>query len=179
MQEKNLDLLRQFNLQKAKDGEPICTRDGRRAKFIAHLPECNVACQLVILLEGEDEVTKYYDNGAYEAVHESQRDIFMAPLTWLEGKPVYPGDELWHKGRQHTVVAHRVNGNGSICEKGMGKGDFIENLTWPKPKPLKEVELLGYITENGVLVHVTKVPLTGLHWRRVPSEDKTVMVEEA
>ncbi len=67
-----------FDLQKAIAGEPIQTRDGRKARFIAHVPEAPVQ-PVVAHIEGERHVELFDVNGNWwgDGVH-NDRDIFMA-----------------------------------------------------------------------------------------------------
>ena len=44
--------MKPFDLEAAKRGEPIVTRDGRKAKFIAHVPEAKHYQKIVLLMEG-------------------------------------------------------------------------------------------------------------------------------
>lgn len=65
--------MKPFDLEAAKRGEPIVTRDGRAAKFIAHVPELNFPV-LVLLDVGLWQARK--DGTSNVGVHV---DLFMAP----------------------------------------------------------------------------------------------------
>lgn len=70
--------MKPFDLEAAKRGEPIVTRDGREAKFIAHVPEARPSYRTVVLIGGE--TFSLWDSGYYwESTRNSPNDIFMAP----------------------------------------------------------------------------------------------------
>lgn len=67
-----------FDLEAAKRGEPLITRDGKSAKFIAHVPEAVVDARIVSLCE--DQVPRLYcEGGRYDLYRETVFDLFMAP----------------------------------------------------------------------------------------------------
>ena len=60
----------------------------------------------------------------------------VPPLCWVEGKPVYPGDVLEHAKLGEVVAKSRHASKGMlVVEKYDGLA--VENLTWPRPKPVK------------------------------------------
>ena len=66
-----------FDLQKAIAGEPIQTRDGRKARFIAHVPEASRS--VVVYVDGCSVVSSVYENGAFLRGAEDSSDLVMAP----------------------------------------------------------------------------------------------------
>ena len=40
-----------FNLEAAKRGEPLITRGGDKARFVAHVPEACAECRLICLIQ--------------------------------------------------------------------------------------------------------------------------------
>ncbi len=69
--------------------------------------------------------------------------IYLAPLCWVEDKPVYKGDTLyWQNGKQVTVL--RLNGDGTFLlfeEGGSWSTDGrISKLSWTDPTILFDVE---------------------------------------
>lgn len=78
---KDLSLLRPFNLKKAKQGEPICFHNDLRFK----IRYCGTKSNGNHFIEFEDGSYKI-DNSKY---------LRMAPLCWIEDKPVYKGDVLY------------------------------------------------------------------------------------
>lgn len=84
-QEKDYSLLRPFNLEAAKRGDPICDMAGKTDwQFIHGLDRDG--CMILMHIK----------NGHY-ITGTKHGEMRMAPLDWLEGKPVYVGDMLWNK----------------------------------------------------------------------------------
>lgn len=76
--------MKPFSLEAAKRGEPIVTRDGTPARFIAHIPEATEQNRVVILIE--ECVYCNNEHGAYHKEFESVIDLFMAPkkrIRWV------------------------------------------------------------------------------------------------
>lgn len=83
--------MRAFDCLMAQQGHPLCTRDGRNAKFIAYVPDAITPHQLVIQVD--DEVYTYsMDGTSYGAM--DKWDLFLSPLGMCQGKPVFAGDVL-------------------------------------------------------------------------------------
>lgn len=74
------DERRPFALEAAKRGEPLVTRDGRSAKFVAYVPEAE-KFSVVAFVEGASGVGTFANNGRYHAdrCDDSVNDLFMAP----------------------------------------------------------------------------------------------------
>ena len=53
--------MKPFDLEAAKAGAPIVTRDGRPAKFIAHVAEVHPNHRLLVLIDGD--VHLKFENG--------------------------------------------------------------------------------------------------------------------
>lgn len=70
--------MRSFDLGAAKRGEPFVTRDGRKAKFIAHVPEASKYYRVIVFLGNYQECLTYAENGRYLGSGESKNDLFMA-----------------------------------------------------------------------------------------------------
>ncbi len=77
-----------FNLERAKQGVPICTREGVHARFITHLDGGQPAPLVVeVMLKQRDKQRKfisgstmtenYYIDGRHGPVHDSEFDLFM------------------------------------------------------------------------------------------------------
>ena len=86
MEENKLNL-RPFDLQKAREGKPVCTRDGRKARIICfdrRLFYKNVSYPILALVEcsdGEDDVCGYNEKGKVliEDSAEYKDDLMMLP----------------------------------------------------------------------------------------------------
>ena len=64
-----------FNLERAKLGLPMHTRNGLKAKFIAHIDGGQPA-PLVVEVDGH-ELENYYINGKHNLYHDTEFDLFM------------------------------------------------------------------------------------------------------
>jgi len=163
--EKDYSLLRPFDLEKAKAGGAICYyQDGTHREFIT----------------GPDDhgyfVIKSQDGWFRFGKHEDYR---MAPLAWVEGKPVYKGDVLYSHFFKETFEVTGIDRVGQFKAEKHSQFSATESTscTWTPPKKTREVKLLGYLTSNNLVWYkdAFKAPL---EWSRVPSEDRTVTVEE-
>ena len=82
MEEKKLNL-KPFDIQKAREGKPVCTRDGRKARIIC-FDRRGDKFPIVALLDGcneeHSEVAETFTNeGLYEIGEKSSNDIMMLP----------------------------------------------------------------------------------------------------
>lgn len=77
-----------FNLERAKQGIPMCTRKGIEAKLIAHLDGGQPAPIVVEVMKRQVDkrgsvirestmLENYYIDGRHGAVHDSPLDLFM------------------------------------------------------------------------------------------------------
>ena len=80
--------MKPFNLEAAKRGEPIVTRGGEAAKFIAHVPDAEIGFRVVVMLDGVIEC--YCDDGSYRPSWKSTYDLFMATRKRTVWMNVYP-----------------------------------------------------------------------------------------
>lgn len=69
----------QFDLDAAKAGAAIQTRDGRKARFVAHVPEAAISGQVIVLIEGDNHVTVFGLDGEQDCYHGLPERLFMAP----------------------------------------------------------------------------------------------------
>ena len=97
--------MKPFNLEAAKRGEPIVTRDGRKAKFVAYVPEVKDEFKVIVYVEGTMNVLSYCDDGMYYSNCECATDLFMysPPMRSINGheypepvlEPLKCGQEYW------------------------------------------------------------------------------------
>lgn len=79
----NMKKMKPFNLEAAKAGKPVCTRDGRKVRIICfdriytsgYRPLSIVA--LVLLSNGQESIYMYYNNGRYDPEKISDLDLMM------------------------------------------------------------------------------------------------------
>lgn len=80
--------MKPFDLEAAKRGEPLITRDGRPAWFIGEIPDCvNPVCPVVAYINDSPVIPFVYrSNGMQLRDEETEFDLFMAPdkkTRWL------------------------------------------------------------------------------------------------
>lgn len=72
--------LKPFDLQAAKSGKPVCTRDGRKARIICFDAKCNFPIiALITQSVGDESLARYASNGRFTNLNESDCDLMMLP----------------------------------------------------------------------------------------------------
>lgn len=82
MEEKKLNL-KEFNLEEAKAGKPVCTRDGRKARIICFDAKRKDGKNIMALIPskeypGFEDLVAYPNNGNYHGGHENDGDLMMS-----------------------------------------------------------------------------------------------------
>jgi len=88
MEEKKLNL-KPFDIQKAKEGKPVCTRDGRKARIICFDTKGDVCPIIALVEENGIEVAYHYDKNGQNAYKKSGLDLMMYPekrSVWINVK---------------------------------------------------------------------------------------------
>lgn len=88
-----------FDLEKAQQGHPLITRDGRVATYITYVE--GVVCPVVILVGGT--VTSYYPSGAFLSNYPSDLDLFMKAEELFESIPVSFPEPLRESPEEGTL----------------------------------------------------------------------------
>ena len=108
MSYNDYSLLRPFDLEAAKRGESICLRNGNEAKFLAHEQGHSYLKDWGVIVLSPHGISTHSENGLRWRDGTSSYDLCMAPLCWLEDKPVYKGDKLYGtnimKSSGHTIT---------------------------------------------------------------------------
>ena len=83
MEEKKLNL-KPFDIQKAREGKPVCTRDGRRVRIICFDAKRRDKKSIIALVPSKDypgfeDLIAYPNNGNYYGGHENDGDLMMLP----------------------------------------------------------------------------------------------------
>lgn len=95
--DKKKSNLKPFDIQKAREGKPVCTRDGRKARIICFdFRDADEICCIIAAVDyGEAEKIHYYDlYGKYRGGDSSEYDLMMFPEKkegWIN---VYKGGKL-------------------------------------------------------------------------------------
>lgn len=133
--------MREFYLSAAKSGHPLVTRDGRPAKFIAHVPDVFDNHKLIVQIA--DEVVLYRENGWNG---QSTWELFLAPLGCIDNKPVFAGDTLYNINTEKLGEIHA----------SISKDVLEKSYKWPKQKLVvttqmskAEIEQAAFSTEIG------------------------------
>jgi len=84
--------MKPFDLGKAKAGDPIVTRDGRRARFVAHVPDCDMGHRVLVKAEARGFCSSYAENGKFDTDNDfgHPNDLFMAPKKREGWVNIYP-----------------------------------------------------------------------------------------
>ena len=101
-----------FDLEAAKAGAPLVSRDGRKARFLAHIPEASLPDgRVAAFIEGNGGATNHYENGRILRRADSNGDLFMAPkpkrTVWVN---VYPSMTQYDSEAEarSLAVRHRI-----------------------------------------------------------------------
>lgn len=83
MTDKHPGGLRPFDLAAAKDGAKLITRDGRNARFIAHVGEASPGYSLLAYIDGEPCAYAYWADGTINGPREDSHatDLFIVGET--------------------------------------------------------------------------------------------------
>lgn len=89
-----------FDLARAKAGHPLVTRDGRKARFVAHVPEVDARTRVLAVIDDAQAVAGFYEGGnIYSDGRDHGMDLFMAPAPRVVnvniGGPVAPKRTVW------------------------------------------------------------------------------------
>ena len=93
---------KKFDLEKAKQGKPVCTRDGRKARIVcfdAKFPKTGNIIALVEKENGEEIILYYYDNGRCSIG--SGYDLIMTSEKHEMWMNVY--EELCYKTKEEAI----------------------------------------------------------------------------
>lgn len=154
---KDYSLLRPFDLEAAKRGELICWfKNGVRAEYVG---ECGMS--------NENDICVKYVEGdgcaiAGTFVMNESRYYRMAPLAWVEGKPVYKGDVLYlidtvdDLNKQPLKV--EANSDRWWCRHPNGAVPSYpeDRLTWNPPKVKREGWINIYPDANCSCIYPTE-----------------------
>ena len=97
-EEKKLNFLH-FNLEAAKAGQPVCTRDGRKARIICFDVKGDICPIIALVEENGMEVTKHYDiNGRANYKNADNYDLMMLPEKKERWVNIYKGATRYFLG---------------------------------------------------------------------------------
>lgn len=76
----NMQKMKPFDLEAAKAGKPVCTRDGRKARIICFDAKCNKPIVALIYDCNKETVLQYLENGRFFVDQIDKYDLMM--LSW-------------------------------------------------------------------------------------------------
>ena len=138
-QEKDYSLLRPFDLEEAEKGNPICWKiSGEIVEYVSGPDICGSVC---VSMNNYLYLTQY-------------SGLRMAPLCWVEGKPLYKGGTVYSDCGQGPFKIVGVTGNGTVLTtKESGWAVYIDAATWVAPKVKREGWMNLYPDSS---IHATK-----------------------
>lgn len=111
MKEKKLNL-KEFNLEAAKAGKPVCTRDGRKARIICWDKKGLVPIVALIEHENSEIFLAYYNNGRHTIRERSDNDLMMLTEKKEGWVNVYENDICGiHQTKEEALVNINTGGN--------------------------------------------------------------------
>ena len=111
--------LKPFSLELAKQGKPVCTRDGRKARIICFDTKAKKPIAALITNDDTEEVHFYYDNGRSDQYQEYRYDLMMLPEK-KEGWAVIYKDDLLRTEKEARELA----------EQSISEVIRIEKIEW-------------------------------------------------
>ena len=129
MEEKKLNL-KPFDIQKAREGKPVCTRDGRKVRIIS-CSLMNKNFPIAAIVEGEEEnVYQFEANGVCDE-HDENLDLMMLPEKkegWIN---IYDADTTFRyvDGRVYETKDEAVQEAKEEVEKEQReKNEYIDTI---------------------------------------------------
>ena len=122
MEEEKLNL-KPFNLEEAKAGKPVYTRDGRKVRIICFDAKCDNRSIIALIEDGKDEeVHKFHKDGRLFRLDESPKDLMMLPEKkegWVnvyrdcDGVNITKDDNIYSSKEAAMASAQIIDGNGN------------------------------------------------------------------
>jgi hypothetical protein len=113
---------RPFDLEAAKRGEPLVTRDGRKARFVGYVPEA-LHGPVVAYIEGETMIYEYSATGRADDGINTVGDLFMAP------KP--PRKAMWLKLDNGDTILDVPDTSGVVAVPKSRTVVDCHTFNWP------------------------------------------------
>ena len=116
--------MKEFNLEQAKAGKPVCRRDGKKARIICY--DAKSGCPIIALVEyenGEEGICTYHINGYFFSGKEDERDLMMAPKKHEGWVNIYN-----ENGKLHTGMAIWETEQKARDYKGIDGSHYIATI---------------------------------------------------
>ena len=130
MEENKLNL-KPFDIQRAREGKPVCTRDGRKARIICFDVKAKKPIAALITNDDTEEAHFYYDNGRSDQYQEYRYDLMMLPEKkegWIN---IYNADTTFYyvDGRVFETKDEAVKEAKEEVEKEQReKNEYIDTI---------------------------------------------------
>ena len=98
--------LKPFDIQKAKEGKPVCTRDGRKARIIA-FDKKGFRAIVGLVDDGDKETLMLYDEAGRSIGDVSEFDLMMLPEKKEGWVNVYK--ERCHESKEEAISCRACN----------------------------------------------------------------------
>lgn len=113
--------MKPFNIELAKAGYPVCTRNGRKARIICFDVKGNAYPIIALVEECGHETTMYYNERGESCASSSRYDLMMLPEKkegWIN---IYKGDD-----KRVAIISNAYN----TKEKALNKIDEVLEATY-------------------------------------------------
>lgn len=132
MEENKLNL-KPFDIQKAREGKPVCTRDGRKARIICFDAKRKDKKSIIALVPSRDypgfeDLIAYPNNGNYHGGHENDGDLMLLPEKkegWVNVYKECDG-EYYVEKVVYKIKGHAVENASSQNYVGTVRIEFYE-----------------------------------------------------
>ena len=124
MEEKKLNL-KPFDIQKAREGKPVCTRDGRKARIICFDAKCADRPIVTLVSRNDKEILlMYYRDGKLNDDKDSYADLMMLPEKkegWInvyrdcDGANITKDDNIYSSKEAAIASAQIIDGNSYVA----------------------------------------------------------------
>lgn len=114
----NMQKMKPFNLEAAKAGKPVCTRDGRKARIICFDAKRKDGKNIMALIPSKEypefeDLVAYPNNGNYHGGHENDGDLMMLPQKkegWIiiHKEAIYDKETAEKIARETTANVIRI-----------------------------------------------------------------------
>lgn len=139
---------RQFNIADARAGAPFCCANGDAVEI---LKWDRKHTQCIIGLARQDAaVRKWRADGSYEDANSSAFQLVMTPLGFVDGKPVFVGDELVTPTGMKWVAS-------PVCRDTLGRS--LADCRWPAPAPVYPETRLHYTELISIAMKTNSSPM--------------------
>lgn len=112
----NMKKMKEFDINLAKQGKPVCTRDGRKARIICFDTKGDVCPIIALVEENGIESAYHYDKNGKNAYKKSELDLMMFP----EKK------EGWILLRKDGYTFY----NEEVAKKNCTDEQFVAKVEW-------------------------------------------------